>query len=172
MYSNRNKSITIEYDPDIISKLKELIKEGFDKLKSFVKREKSDFKVYYELDEKFNEIALKLENYEFLNEELDYFLSISDKILYIIYQNCKDSSFGHYDFALELFDLFIEIWNTKIRLINNFSKKELKKYETFKNNFRSRYGDYRHEFYLKIYESENEFSQKEMYEIHKSLRGG
>lgn len=165
-----NNSQTIEYDPNIISKIKEILKEGFEKLKSFVKHEKSDFNLYYELDGKFNEIALKLEKYEFLNDQLDYFLSISDKILYIIHQNCEDSNFGHCDFALELFDFFIEIWNAKIELVNNFSEKELEKYEEFKNSFKSRYGSYRHEFYLEVYKSENEFSEDEMYEIHQSLR--
>lgn len=113
---------------------------------------------------------MKLENYEIFNEELNYFLSISDKILYIIYQNCKDPSFGHCDFALELFDFFIEMWNAKIKLINNFSKKEFENYEEFKNNFKIRYGSYRHEFYLEIHISNNEFSEEEMYEIHESLR--
>lgn len=110
-----------------------------------------------------------LEKCEILYGELDYFLSTSDKILYIIYKNCENKLFGHYDYALEVFDLFIEIWNAKIRLIKHFSKEELEKYEEFKNNFKSRYGDFRHEFYLEIYESGNEFSKKEMYEIHKSL---
>lgn len=170
MYNNINKDLAIEYDPDILSKIKEIIKESFEKLKSFVKHDKSNFKIYYELDGKFNEIALKLEKYELLNEQLDYFLSISDKILYIIYQNCKDPSFGHCDFALELFDFFIEMWNAKIKLINNFSKKELENYKEFINDFKSKYGSYRHEFYLEIYKSENDFSEKEMYDIHKSLR--
>lgn len=161
---------TIEYDPNIISKIKEIIKESFERLKNFIKYEKSDFKIYYELDEKFNEIALRLEKYEFFNDQLDYFLSISDKILYIIYQNCKDSSFGHCNFTLELFDFFMELWNAKIKLINNFSKKELETYEEFKNSFKLRYGTYRHEFYLKIYKSEKEFSENELYQIHESLR--
>ena len=76
MYNNINKDLAIEYDPDILSKIKEIIKESFEKLKSFVKHDKSNFKIYYELDGKFNEIALKLEKYELLNEQLDYFLSI------------------------------------------------------------------------------------------------
>ena len=60
----------------------------------------------------------------FLNDELTYLQLISDEILYIIDQNCKDSYFGHCDFALELFDFFVEIWNAKIRLIENYSKTE------------------------------------------------
>ena len=165
-----SKNQTIDYDSNTISKIKEMIKEGFEKLKNFIKYEKTDLNIYYELDEKFNDIALRLEKYEFFNEQLDYFLSISDKILYIIKQNCIDSSFGHCDFALDLFDLFIEIWNAKIKLIDNFSKRELEKYDAILNNFKSRYRAYRHEFYLKIYKSNSEFSQNEMYEIHESLR--
>lgn len=161
---------TIEYDPNIISNIKEMIKEGLERLKNFINQDKNGFEIYHELDKKFNEIALKLEKYEYLNDQLDYFISISDKILYIIHQNCKDSSFGHCDFALELFDLFMEIWNAKIKLINNFSKNELEKYEESENSFKIRYGNYRHEFYLKIYKSNNEFSEDEMYQIHESLR--
>ena len=55
---------------------------------------------------KFNAIALKLEEFEFFNEELNYFLLISEEILYIIYQNCKRIPFGHCNFALELFDFY------------------------------------------------------------------
>ena len=168
---NINKSRSIVYDPDIINKIMKMIQEGFDKLKSFVRIKKQhEFRIYSELDEKFNEIALKLEENTFLNNELNYFLSISDKILYIICQNCEDSSFGHCDFALELFDLFMDIWNAKVKLINDFSKRELEKYKDFENSFKSRYGTYRHEFYLNIYKSTNEFSEPEMYEIHESLR--
>ena len=146
MNTSINTNLSIDYDAIIISKIKEMIKEGLYKLKSFVEvKKQSKFKIYYELEEKFNEIALKLEKYEFLNNELNYFLSISDKILYIVNENCINTSFGHCDFALNLFDVFIELLESKIRLI-------------------------RHDFYNEIYESTGEFSEKELYEIHKSLR--
>lgn len=129
------------------------------------------FNIYNELEEKFNDIAKNLEKYEFLNDELTYLLLISDEILYIIVdQNCKDSSFGHCDFALELFDFFIEIWNAKIRLIENYCEIELKKHEIFKSYFKKRYHTYRREFYWNIYEYSNDFKEKEMYEFAKSLK--
>lgn len=34
--TNMNKDIPIEYDPNIISKIKEIIKEGVEKLKTFI----------------------------------------------------------------------------------------------------------------------------------------
>ena len=82
-----NQNIPIEYDPEIISKIKEMIKEGLKKLKTIVKVKQSKFEKYYELEEKSNAIALKLEKCEFFNEELDYFLMIAEKILYIIHKN-------------------------------------------------------------------------------------
>ena len=162
--------MTSKISPKYDSTLQWKLKESEEQLKTIINSNNPNFDIFFELDNRFNEIALMLEKCEVLQDELDYFLGTSDKILYIIYKNCKNNLFGHYDFALELFDLFIEIWNAKIRLINHFSKEELEKYEEFKNNFKSRYEDYRHEFYLEIYESGNEFSKKEMYEIHKSLR--
>lgn len=69
MYSNMSKNLTIDYDPNIISKIKEMIKESFEKLKSFVNVTSSKFDAYYELEEKFNDIANKLEGYEFFNDE-------------------------------------------------------------------------------------------------------
>ena len=111
-----------DYDSDIISIIKEMINDGFEKLKSFINIKSSKFDAYYELEEKFNNIADNLEKYGIFKEELTYFLLISDEILYIVYQNCENASFGHCEFALELFDFFIEIWNAKIQLCKNFSK--------------------------------------------------
>lgn len=171
MNTSINTNISIDYDSEIISKIKEMIKEGLYKLKSFVKvKKQSKFEIYYELEEKFNEIALKLEKYEFLNNELNYFLSISDKIIYIVHKNCIDASFRHCDFALHLFDIFIELLESKIRLINNYCDFELKRHEKFKIHFKDVYGEIRHEFYNEIYESNGKFSDKELYEIHESLR--
>lgn len=171
MNTSINTNLSIDYDAIIISKIKEMIKEGLYKLKSFVEvKKQSKFKIYYELEEKFNEIALKLEKYEFLNNELNYFLSISDKILYIVNENCINTSFGHCDFALNLFDVFIELLESKIRLINNYCSLELKRHKKFIIDFENVYGEIRHDFYNEIYESTGEFSEKELYEIHKSLR--
>ncbi|MBQ7928546.1 MAG: hypothetical protein IJ287_07410 [Methanobrevibacter sp.] len=167
---NINKNISIVYDTEILNKIKEMIQEGFDKLKNLVNSEPPKFNIYDELKDKFNDIENNLKSYDFLNEELTYLLLISDEILYILNQNCKDSSFGHCDFALELFDFFIEIWNAKIRLIENYSEIELKKHETLKSNFKKRYHTYRREFYWNIYEYSEDFDEKEMYEFAKSLK--
>ena len=167
---NINKNISIVYDTEILNKIKEMIQEGFDKLKNLVNSEPPKFNIYDELKDKFNDIENNLKSYDFLNEELTYLILISDEILYILNQNCKDSSFGHCDFALELFDFFIEIWNAKIRLIENYSEIELKKHETLKSNFKKRYHTYRREFYWNIYEYSEDFDEKEMYEFAKSLK--
>ena len=167
---NINKNISIVYDTEILNKIKEMIQEGFDKLKNLVNSEPPKFNIYDELKDKFNDIENNLKSYDFLNEELTYLLLISDEILYILNQNCKDSSFGHCDFALELFDFFSEIWNAKIRLIENYSEIELKKHETLKSNFKKRYHKYRREFYWNIYEYSEDFDEKEMYEFAKSLK--
>lgn len=164
---NINENIPIVYDPEKLTNIKEMIKEGFDKLKNLIKSEPLKINIYNELDEKFKDIANNLERYEFLNDELTYLQLISDEILYIIDQNCKDSYFGHCDFALELFDFFVEIWNAKIRLIENYSKTELKNHETLKLDFKKRYHKYRREFYWNIYEYSDDFDENEMYEFAK-----
>ena len=46
------KNQTIDYDSNFISKIKEMINEGFDKLNSFIKIKSSKFKAYNELEEK------------------------------------------------------------------------------------------------------------------------
>lgn len=170
MYSNGNTNPKIDYDPNTTSIINEMIKEGFEKLKSFVNIKSSKFEVYYELEEKFNNIANILKKYESLDEELTYFLLINEEILYIIHQNCENASFGHCDFALELFDFFIEIWNAKIELINNFSNEELEKHENLKSEFKDRYHEYRRKFYWNIYKYSDDFDEKEMYEFAKSLK--
>ena len=170
MYGNMTQNQTIDYDSKIIPKIKKIINEGFEKLKTFVNIKSSKFKEYEELEEKFNDIANNLEKYDFFNDELTYFLLITDEILYIIYENCENTSFGHYDFALELFDFFIEIWNEKIKLIKNYSTKELKKHENIKLSFKKRYHNYRREFYWNIYEYSDDFDKNEMYKFAKSLK--
>ena len=171
MYENMNKNVTIEYDPNILSKIKKIIKEGFDKLKMFItSKNETNFKIYHELDAKFNEITSQLETHEIFEEELDYFLLITDQISYIVYQNCKSNDFGHCEFAVELFDFFIEIWDAKVRLIENFSKKEFEKYNEFLIETKKRYHTFRREFYWNIYEYSEEFDEKETYEFAKSLR--
>ncbi|MBQ2832783.1 hypothetical protein [Methanobrevibacter sp.] len=173
---NINKDNPIVYNPEILTKIKEMIKEGFEKLKSFVNIKSNElttkipnFEFYNELDQKFDEITFKLKELR-LCDEYNYFLSISDYILYIVHQNSIDSTFGHCDLALELFDFFIEIWNEKIRLVKNFSEENIKKHEKLKLDFKKRYHIYRREFYWNIYEYSDDFDEKEMYEFAKSLK--
>ena len=167
---NINQNIPIEYDPEIISKIKEIIEEGFDKLKTIVKVKESKFEKYYELEDKFNAIALKLEKCEFFNEELDYFLMIAEKILYIIRKNCEDASFGHCDFALELSDFFMEIWNVKLRLINDSSYFPVTEYENYQNAFKRKYYEYNKKFHMEIYRPNDDFSEEKFYRIMESMR--
>lgn len=147
---------TIDYDKEIVSKIKEMIKKGLNKLESFIKSEKTNnLEFYHEMDERFNNIAKKLEKYEFLDNEFEYFLSVSSKISYIVLKNCEDYSFGHCDYALELFDFLIEILEAKQELIKNYSEKELKKYEKAQEYFENRYWEYQKEFYLNIHKPDD-----------------
>ena len=58
MYDNMTENQTIDYDSNIIPKIKEMINEGFDKLKSLTKLESKkttktpNFKLYEELEKK------------------------------------------------------------------------------------------------------------------------
>lgn len=167
---NINKDYSIVYDPEILTKIKEMIKEGFEKIKSFVNKKSSKFKVYYELREKFNMIANKLRDCEYFINEFAYFRFIKRKILHILYQNCEDESYGHCDFALELLDFFMEIWDARIKFNKEFSKEELNQYKAQQNSFKKRCHKYRREFYCDIYKPDGEFSEIEIYEIHESLR--
>jgi hypothetical protein len=172
MYDNVNNNQTIEYDPKIISKIKEMIKEGFEKLKNIIITMKnSNYDIYYEVKRVLNKISNKLINIDSFKNEYKYLILLKNEILHIIYKNCEDSSFGHCSFALELMDFFIEIWNAKINLVENYSKAQLKKYEDLQNSFKKRYREYRHEFYTNIYELSEDYSEEELYDIHASLRG-
>lgn len=168
MNINAAENHAIAYDENIITKIKEMIESGLNKLKFLVKSEnKIKFKIYYEIDKKFNSIAKKLEKYDFLSNEFKYFISISSKIKYIIYKNCKNDSFGHFDYALELFELYDEILDAKIELIHNSN---FEKYEKMQVNFRNVYWEYEREFYLNIHVSNGDFTQEEIYRIHENLR--
>lgn len=168
MNFNITENPTIEYNENILAKIKEMIETGLKKLKSLVKSEDNmQFKIYYEIDEKFNNIAKKLEKYEFLSNEFNYFISISSKIKYIIYKNCENNSFGHFDYALELFELYDEILDAKIELIHDSN---FEKYENMQVNFRNIYWEYEREFYLNIHVSNGDFTQEEIYKIHENLR--
>lgn len=163
-------NLSIVNDETIIEKTNQIIQQVLEKLKAFVKTQKeSKFTVYDELDEKFNEIAQKLEKCEILNDEFNYFLTISDKILYIVHKNCKNPSFDHCDFALELFDFFKELWDQKIELLNDFSDEKLKAYEIQQTR---RYFELNKRFYREIYVPNPYYSEKEMYPVMSQMRVG
>ena len=172
MYSNVNRNQSIDYDPNTISKIKEIVKYGFEKLKNLVKSIKShNYEIYYEVKQVLNKISNKLANIESFKNEYNYLILLKSEILHIIYKNCENSTFGHCSFALELMDFFIEIWNAKVNLVENYSEAQLKKYEELQNSFKKRYRKYRREFYSDIYELSEDCSEEEFYEIHASLRG-
>ena len=164
MYANVNCSIAVRHE--IISKIKEIIDEGCQNLKSFVNSEKYEFDIYQDLDNKFDDIANNLRDFDYFQFEFKYFLFIKNKILYIVYRNCRDNSFGYCDFALELLDFFIEIWEAKINLNSNLSEDQ---YISLQNEFKKRYHEYRREYYWNIYEYSEDFNEKEMYEFAKRL---
>ena len=168
MYPNMNKNPAIVCDDPIIETIKQKIQQGIDKIKSFVKSKKTKIEQYYELKEKFLEIATLLEKHDFLSNEFNYFLSIKNKILYIFRQNALDKSFGHYDFALKLFDLFIEIWDAKVQLIQN--DLNLEEYEAIQKEFKKKYRKHRSEYLLDIQEYTQNYPEETIYNIHESLR--
>lgn len=171
MYDNMTTNIAIEYDPDIVLKIKEMIEAGLNNLKSFVKsKNNSKFDIYQELRIELESITNRLRNIEIFKNEFIYFRFIKRKILYIINKNCENNSFGYCDFALELLKFFMEIWDAKIRLITNFSQEELEIYKNQKKLSKKTCHEYRREFYCNIYETSDEFTQSEIYEIHESLR--
>ncbi|AMD16712.1 hypothetical protein TL18_00850 [Methanobrevibacter sp. YE315] len=173
---NVDKDLSIVYDPEILTKIKEMIEEGFEKLKTFVKKEhdkiinkKPNFKLYNELDQKFDDISFKLKELK-LYSELNYFISISDYILYIIQANSIDSTFGYCNFALELLEFFMEIFKTNIKYYNSPQNVNSDEYTIIQDNFKEKYHEYRREFYWNIYEYSDDFDEKQMYEFAKSLR--
>lgn len=174
---NLTKDDPIVYDPEILNKIKKMIQEGFEKLKSFVKKaheknvtKKTNFNFYMEIEQKFDEITYKLKELK-LCEEFNYFISISDYILYIIHENSIDSTFGHCNFALELLEFFMEIFTTDIKYYNSPLTSNSDEFKTIQNKFKEKYHRYRREFYWNIYEYSDDFDEKEMYEFAKSLRG-
>lgn len=104
-----------------------------------------------------------------LCDEYNYFLSISDYILYIVHQNSIDSTFGHCNFALELLDFFMDLFKTNANLYSSTVKIDAEEIETMRTSFKEQYWKYRSSFYCEVYKSSGKFSDEEMYEIHKSL---
>ncbi len=67
-----------------------------------------------------------------------------------MHQNCTDGSFGHCDFALELFDFFNQVGYARI------SSKSQDEYECFQKEFKQRQFEYKCRFYSEIYEYRKE----------------
>lgn len=176
MYTIKNQSITIVYDEDIISKIKEMIEEGRQKLKSFVKsktnqtyyKEEQNLDFYFELKERFKNISLKLEELR-LCEELRYFLSISHLINYIVYKNSLDASFGHCCFAVDLLQFFIRIFKTNMQFYNDPNEND--NFQKVQEEFEKIHFEYVREFYWNIYQPDGEYDEFKMYEFAKSLKG-
>lgn len=87
-----------------------------------------------------------------------------------MHKNCENQSFGHYDYALELFDFFMALLEAKQELIKNYSQIELEEYENTQKDFENRYWEYKKEFYLNIHESSGKFGENEIYKLHEKLR--
>lgn len=147
----------------ILSEIDEMLEEESVKLKSAAKSE-SDF--YTEFDEEFNGIALKLEKHDFLSNEFNFFLLVKSKILYIIHENSKNREFGHFNFALILFDFFMRVWNVKLN-----SSYDLKKYDSLQKDFKREYFNLNRYFHNEIYLPDDNYSEKRIHSIMKKMRG-
>lgn len=170
MHSNINKNNAVDFDDNIIHKIKEIIEKGLYKLESFIKaKTKPNLTFYNELDCEFDEIVLKLEELE-LWEERRYFLAIADMVLYIVQKNSFDKDFGHCNFALELLNFFIDLFKTNIEFYKNESKLSEKDFKNHQKDYKNRYHDYRTIFYQKIYEPSGKYTDEELYEFLKSLK--
>ena len=169
MNTTTNNTISIIYDENIITKIKKMIEKGLNKLESIVKSKiRPNLNFYYKLECEFDEIASKLEDLK-LCEERRYFLSIADMILYIVYENSHDSHFGHCNFALEVFNFFINLFKGNIQFYVE-SEFDERGFITHQNNYQQKYYEYRTLFYQGIYDSSDNYSENEVYEFLKSLK--
>lgn len=168
-----NNNIAIEYDENIISKIKEMIEEGWKKIINFFKLQNKgldqnpNFDFYQELTGKLNKISIELEELN-LFDELKYFLSISHMVKYIVYENSSDSSFGHCCFAVDLLKFFLYLFKTNLNYYNGQIE-----YETFQDvqkEFKRKHFEYKREFYWNIYQIDEAFNRDKMYDVAKSLR--
>ena len=168
-----NNNILLECNRHRISEIEELSNDGFEKLKSSIEKSSRttanpNFELYGELNQTFYEISLKLKELKLYSEHY-YFVSIKDYILYIARQNSVDSTFGHCNFALELLDFFMELFKSNLKFYD--SKIETcDEFKRLQKKFKERYWDYRCIFYSDIYHPSGDFTEEEMYELHKSLR--
>ena len=160
MYSTQNTIITISYDKEIISKLKEMLEENWQKLKSFVKDKNQEVNLdfYNDLKGEFKNIALKFKELKLLGE-LRYLLSISHMINYIVWKNSIDSSFGYCGFAVELLEFYLDMFQT------NLDSHEF----DIKSEYKRKYCEYARKFYCEIYNEDDDFVTEEMHEFSKNI---
>ena len=170
MNLNTNKNIAIAYNENIISKIFNLMNSSYEKLKNFIKTKELNVKFYYELNERFNDIALKLEKL-MLYEELGYFLALTRYISYIIKKNIDDEKFGHCDFALELLNFFIELFQTNLNFYKVIDKTSINEFNNTQEKLKMRYWQYRRKFYLNIYDPADNLCEDEIIKIMESMRG-
>ncbi|SEL20852.1 hypothetical protein SAMN05216439_0158 [Methanobrevibacter gottschalkii] len=166
---NTTKNQSIVYDEKTIFKVKEMIVAGLNKLKLFKCKKSGNLDFYNDLKETFTEIALNLKELKLWNE-LDYFLSISLYIEYIVYKNSIDSSFGHCSFAIELLNFYINLIKTSSDYYLNLTEMSIKDFGIYQNETKTRYRQYRRKFHTDVYVLSGDFTEDQMYEIHASLR--
>ena len=164
-----NKNQTIVYDEDIIFKIKDLIKMGLDKLKSFVESKSLDLEFYNDIKESFTKISLMLKELK-LWSELNYFNSISPYIEYIVYQNSLNSSFGHCSFAIELLRYYLELIKTNFNFYLGLSNMNFEEFESFQVESKRKNLEFMCKFYGEIYELSGDYLEDELYQIQESLR--
>lgn len=158
------------YDEEEISKITGMIERELKKLKLlFESRMAPDLDSYNDFDYKFSEISLNLEELS-LWEEQRYFLSIKEMVLYIIHENYIDNHFGHCNFALELFDFFVELFKANFEFYKNNVSKDDERYLSHQESYKRKYHKYREIFYQDIYEFSGNYTENELYEILRSLK--
>lgn len=170
MYTTINYNPPIEFDEDIISKIKEMIEKGLNKLKSFVKsKTNSNLNFYNELNCEFDEIVSKLEELE-LWEERRYFLAVEDMVLYIVHENSLDDHFGHYNFAVEVLNFYVELFKANLEFYANDVSVDDEKFKRHQESYKKEYHNYRRTFYQTIYVPSGNHTDEELYEILKGWK--
>lgn len=171
-----NQDRTIVFDTELIFKLTELIEDGWKKLKLFVlskskeKNVDSNLDFFNYLKKSFKEISFKLKELK-LCEELRYFLSISNFVEYIVYQNSLDNTFGHCQFALDVLKFFLELFKTNLDFYAHPNKYPDDEFDLIQNEIKAKHHEYRREFYWSINEPAVGYDEEKMYAYAKSLRG-
>lgn len=159
-----------DYDTEFINNILEKIKNSVITIKNFIHPKKNVFEFYFKILNELNDISNMLKEYKILNYELKSFLRIKNKILNIVYNNCKDSSFGHCNFAIVLLEKFNELLNNKLYLLHDFTDDNLEEYNNYYKNYHDEMRNLDKIFYLDIFKPINDFfNEDNVYQIMKSL---